>query len=263
MTGLIARRAWPKPPRRVGRGSRASGLRPSARALLSFQGPLRARTEGLSGQTRSAPKATNQYIARPAAAARRSPACRTGRSAAPAPPAGACGGACRPEAPAPSSSDAGRSSRPGSSTLPPIRTPPWSISRRASLRLRPNCSASSAGRWTDPFGPLASTTASAIVVGHLPAHVQLVEALLRGGGRIGAVEALHEAPGELALGLGRVAAGVESAPQQQPVVLPHRRVGDAHQLPEHLLRGIRDARRSCRATCSSAAPRPSRAGSAS
>jgi len=32
------------------------GTHPSARTLLSFQGPLRARSEGLSGQPRLAPE---------------------------------------------------------------------------------------------------------------------------------------------------------------------------------------------------------------
>jgi hypothetical protein len=40
-------------------------LAPQARALLSFQGPLHARAEGLSGQARSAHRATKQYNARP------------------------------------------------------------------------------------------------------------------------------------------------------------------------------------------------------
>jgi hypothetical protein len=61
MTGLLARRA------RQSRGDGSDvvtsrGSHPSARALLSFQGPLRPCMEGLSEQARSASRATTQYI---------------------------------------------------------------------------------------------------------------------------------------------------------------------------------------------------------
>jgi hypothetical protein len=61
MTGLLARRA------RQSRGDGSDvvasrGSHPSARALLSFQGPFRSWPEGLSEQARIASGATTQYI---------------------------------------------------------------------------------------------------------------------------------------------------------------------------------------------------------
>ena len=117
--------------------------------------------------------------------------------------------------------------------------PPWPISRRASLEESPNSAAISAGRWTVP--PSAAELGDRDLVGQLAAHVDLVEARLGLGPRALAVEAVGEPAGELALGLDRRPALVERLAEQQQVVLAHDRVGDAHQLAEHLLRRVGDA----------------------
>ena len=215
-------------------------VRPSARALLSFQRPLRACAEGLSGQARSASKATSQYSG---AGARRSRACDG--------PQPAVSRLRHPQAPVAALADlehlavelrrrAGRAAPPPAPS-PSIRTPPCSISRRASLRLRPNCSASSAGRWTDPFGPLASTTASAISSG---TSLRTCTWSKRSSAAAAASAPWKRSTSRRAssrLASPGCRSGSSSRPQQQPVVLAHRRVGDAHQLPEHLLRRIGDA----------------------
>ena len=64
MTGLMARRAWPKGHDDGSDVVTSLGTKSAARALLSFQGPHRARSKGLFEQPRLAPKAANKYIGR-------------------------------------------------------------------------------------------------------------------------------------------------------------------------------------------------------
>src|SRR4051812_20099078 len=78
------------------------------------------------------------------------------------------------------------------------------------------------------------------VVRHSVGDVDGVEPGLRLPGGLGAVKALHDPAGELPLRL-RWVPGGRLVAQEQLVVGTHRLVGDAHQLPEHLLRRIGDA----------------------
>ena len=151
---------------------------------------------------------------------------------------------------------------------PPRRracTPPCSISRRASLELIPKC-VGDQRRQVDRavVGPARLDDRSAIVLGHLAAHVD--------AGR-SAPRPPRPPPSPWKRSTSRRAssrlaspgwrAGSSSLAEQQPVVLAHRLVGDAHQLPEHLLRRVGDADVVAERLAHLAARRRSRAGSAS
>ncbi len=135
----------------------------------------------------------------------------------------------RPGGPFPSSRRAAGRARSGEHASPSSFTPPWAISRRPSLRLRPKSSPSRAGRWTSPS---AAISASGIVLGRLVAHEEAVEVLLGSRRRRGAVETLDDPPRQLPLRLVRRGRRRRLVPQHEPVVVLHqRRPGSRISLP--------------------------------
>ena len=252
MTGLISPSRTAKPRRRVGPGHEPRNRVPRIARCSVFKDRSAPAAAGLSAQARP-PQGRPPSISATAAPAR-APGCPGRPGSIAAPPSGRLAAAsrrrrprvrsaaCRPGAPCRRGSPAGRSSRPPSSASPSSFTPPW-LDAGAAPRcvLSPKASAISAGRWTTPPSDPARDASLLDVLRDLAPHVELVEALLGRRRRAVAVEALDEPPRELALGLARVARRRRARlAEQQPVVLAHRLVGDAHQLPEHLLRRIGD-----------------------
>ena len=165
---------WPKPRRRVGRGHEPRDFVPRLARCSVFKdrfAPARRDSPGRHDPPRRRPASIAATLAQGSPAASRQPL-RATRQALVAALAdlqhlavelgGRARRAARPPAP-----------------LPPIRTPPGRSGGAPRCELRPKCSASSAGRWTAPFGPLGLHHRLLDVVRDLAAHVQLVEALPR------------------------------------------------------------------------------------
>ncbi len=244
-------------------GPVGSGIEAPDRTLLSFQRPLRTREGTPPASGRRIRRDQPVYLPdgdlaspapeRPRESSRR-PSARLSAAAG--------GGACRPGAPR------RRGSRPAgrASPRPPARpstlTPPWPISRRASLDERPNSLAIRAGRCTDRRRARSSSASSISSGSSRRTWMRSKRASASAPAPV-AVEAVDEPARELALGLVRVALRIERRAEQEQVVLGHDLVRDAHQLPEHLVGRVGDRRRSCRTTCSSCGRRRCPAGSAS
>ena len=125
---------------------------------------------------------------------------------------------------------------------PSSLTPPCSIRRRASLRLRPKASAISAGMWTSPavLARYGVSSTSLMSSGRLAWTKRRSKRSSAASRRPASWKrsTIRRARARFA-SLGRPVR--RRLAEQQPVVLGHRLVGDAHQLPEHLLRRVGDA----------------------